>query len=141
MRRPPVGACVEGRSEAYRAPTRAPRLLGAGVVVFLGAILVARLLLRADRTEEQVATLAVAAPLLFLLLWGVVGARAGAVLAALFLVAVVALRAFLVAAPIGWPALLLVPVVAFTLYLAGRTVRDLRKGREEPDAPIDGEEK
>lgn len=127
-----MGGAVEDRREAYRAPGRTGRVVAASLLVFLAAILTARLLLDAETAQGQAVILVVAGPLVFLLVAAFLGWIAGAVLATLFFGGVLAFRLVLVSTEVGWPPLLLLPVVAFSLALAVRVARRMGRPTEAP---------
>ncbi len=120
-----VPRCVESRREAFEAPRRAGRSVTAGVIAFLAAILAARLLLAASTAAALGLVLLLAGPLFFFLMAALLGVRGGAVVAAFFVGATLAFRAVLLVG-LPWPALLLVPVVVFSLWIASRVLRRMR---------------
>ncbi|HLF15841.1 MAG TPA: hypothetical protein VI796_00170 [Candidatus Thermoplasmatota archaeon] len=115
-------------SDSLRAPASSPRLVASALLLFLLAIVLARLLIQ-DLWQLFLLALPVAL-LLFSLLLGV---RLALLLSVLLAGGALALRAYLEATHSVWPALLLMPVVAFTLFLASRVVVAMRDGRRPPE--------
>ena len=121
---------------AGRRPTRF--ILG-GVVLFVVAVFLARLLVAGGSAWVA---LAVAVPLLLFVLTAASGFRFALAVGAAFVVLVLALKWFLTRSPTGWVALLLLPVLVFTAVLVGRVLGQLKRdrdarhsGREPPTEP------
>ncbi|HUR60818.1 MAG TPA: hypothetical protein VM286_00440 [Candidatus Thermoplasmatota archaeon] len=116
--------------DAPRAATevRPGRLVAIVAVSWIGAILCARLLLAGGVLWVVFALLL---PVLFLVLWRLLGVPLALLVLALFICATLALRTLLSAPRLGWALLLLTPVLALSTYVAARVVQQLRSTQAE----------
>lgn len=115
-------------------PGRRPtKLVLAGVGLFVLAVFLGRLLV-AGGVGWLVFALAV--PVTLVVLSRLAGWRGAFVLTLFFALAVVAARWFVQVNPTGWAALLLLPVVAFTVVIVARVLGKLREPAPEESDPV-----
>ncbi|MES2155232.1 MAG: hypothetical protein V4510_08870 [bacterium] len=124
-----------------QGPPGAARFVGFGVLLFLLAILMARLIIYGSWGW---AVAAFAAPAVLLVLRFLMGWGAAFVLSGFFVAAVLGLRAILDEPRVSWALLLVLTLFLFSAMLAGRvavTLWELRKpGPEaEPKPDTDGD--
>jgi hypothetical protein len=93
------------------------------VAVFVGAVVVARMLLAGGAGWVAFALLL---PVLLVVLGRVLGLGRAALLVGLFAAATLAVRALLTAPRLGWSLLVLVPVLGLSAFVASRVVVALR---------------
>lgn len=114
-----------------RRPTK---LVLAAVGLFVLAVVLGRLLVAGGAAW---ALLLLAVPIVLVAMGAALGFRAGLVLTAVFIVAVLAARWVLRHNPAGWVSLMLLPVVALTALVVGKVVAQMRRSAAppEPDEP------
>lgn len=119
------------------APDRRPtKLVVAGALFFVVAVFLGRLLVEGGRAWLAFAAIL---PVVMLVLTARVGWRIALAGTLVFVAVVLGLRWILTVAPTGWVALALLPVVAFTAFLVGRVLGQLRRDRQARRAgPVEG---
>jgi len=115
-------------------PRGSGRVVGVGLVVFLLAVLMGRLLMAPGDLWKF---FVIALPVLLILLSLVLGFVRAVALVAFFACTVLAVRWLVLAGP-GWPIILLVPVLALSLMLVLRVLAALRNQKRDAEK-LEGE--